>query len=92
MALDKIKEGIDFVNTIKTAKDILEGEDNKKVTKEIMQPRSIKRSRTFNLTKTSGSVEPAGVFTRPNFSIQGFMATQLRNILNGKLSSLLGGR
>ena len=92
MALDKIKEGIDFVNTIKTAKDILEGEDNKKVTKQIMQPRSIKRSRTFNLTKTSGEVKAARVFTQPNFSIQGFMATQLRNILNGKLSSLLGGR
>ena len=62
MALDKIKEGIDFVNTIKTAKDILEGEDNKKVTKEIMHPRSIKRSRPFNLTKTLLSIVIVGIF------------------------------
>ena len=91
--LDKIQEVGDFVKTVKAAKNLLSGDDDKTTTQtEITQPRSIKKARSFNLTAQSGKVDAAPVATGANFSIHQFLALQLRNILNGKLSSLIGGK
>lgn len=88
---DEIKEGVDFLKTLSDIKDTFDDDKPTETKTPTTYTTKVEKPRKKLFTATSGSVDVARVYGANIFSIEVWLRKQLSNILQGKLSSLLGG-